>query len=77
MPSGVIEPPGQRKPSRLNHSWRGQSDAGRCRDAGTVIHRPRFMSIALWELDGASQEAGRIVDVETNEDHARDPETWG
>jgi RNA polymerase sigma factor (sigma-70 family) len=30
MPSCVIEPPGQRKPSRLIHTWRGHYTAGRC-----------------------------------------------
>jgi hypothetical protein len=59
----------------LIHNWRGQSDAGRYRDAARVIQRPEFLTVALWEFNGVSREAGRIVDAETNDDHARDPGT--
>jgi hypothetical protein len=41
---------------RVNHRWRGQSDAGRCRNADGVIQRPKFMTVALSELDGVSRK---------------------
>jgi hypothetical protein len=34
------------------------------------------MTVALWKLDGVSQKAVRIADVESNDDHTCDPGIW-